>query len=61
MIEPTVHVTSPIPCLVSINLYFEDRNRVHVSISAQHISITRIFLSFFIRNYSSSKCKWACL
>jgi len=26
MIEPTVNVTSPIPCLVSINWYFEDRN-----------------------------------
>jgi len=55
-----VNVTSPIPCLVSINWYFEDRNDCvyDMLIAAQHI--TRIFHSFFISNQSSSTCKWAC-
>ncbi len=45
MIESLVNITSPIPCLVSTNLYFDDLNEYlfYMLIPMQHFSVLRIF------------------
>ncbi len=50
MIEPLVHVISPIPCLVSLNLPSDDLNEsvYYMLIPMQHISVLRILSSFCI-------------
>ncbi len=62
MIEPFVHVTSPIPCLVSINSSLDDliESVYYMLIPMQPISVLRIFSSFCINTQSNYICKIPC-
>ncbi len=48
-VEPLIHVTLPMPCLVSMNSSSDDliESGYYMLIPMQHISVLRIFSSFF--------------
>ncbi len=62
MIEPLVHVTLSVPCLVSMNSSSDDliESVYYMFIPMQHISVLRIFTSLCINIQSSYICKLPC-
>ncbi len=62
MIEPLVHVTLPVPCLVSMNSSLDDliESVYYMFIPMQNISVIRIFSCLCINIQSSYICKLPC-
>ncbi len=61
-IEPIIHVTLPMPCLVSMNSSSDDliESVYYMLIPVQHISVLRRFSSFCIKTQWNYVCKLPC-